>query len=173
MLCSLMTVACDSDVYNDDVIWDIVPVTLAMDIQDASGKSLLVPGVPESVVDSDITLTYKDKEYPADWRFREHDGYYSSRAYNAVFSGISYRPVFVRDGNGNVVDSGRRVLVIGEWDGAKNFDETFTLTISENQTETFRIVHTFEMANNKIKDYTTTVWHNGNVVGESVVIVKK
>ncbi|MDE6288673.1 MAG: hypothetical protein K2M00_07815 [Muribaculaceae bacterium] len=136
--------ACD----NDDVIWDIAPVSLDFIIVDSDGNSLLDPAREDNVLNNDIYIVYQGKEYPIVDFTKDPQPLPLSRAYLASFYGLRALPEAGEDWS----PMSKRYLSFGEFDGAANQDITAELVWpEENRRFTVRVEHKYKMKGNKPK----------------------
>ena len=134
-LVTSMLVSCNSDEAEDDVIYDFQPVIVTFDIQNLDGKSRLQPDSEGCVADSDIKLIYKNQEYAVRQIPPSPETGRISRMYLAHFYGLYYNRY---DQNASAGQS--LLLNVGEFDGAENLDETFTIRHDGKEDE-FHIIH--------------------------------
>lgn len=161
-----MLVSCDSDEAEDGMIYDLQPVIVTFDIQDIDGKSRLQPDSEGCVADSDIKLIYKNQEYAVKQTPQDSETGRMSRMYLARFYGLYYNHTDVRyapDNSRNASAAGRSLLLnVGEFDGAENLDETFTIRHDGKEDE-FHIIHRVQWKGDT-PHTTTKLYLNGSEI---------
>ncbi len=91
MVVAMAACSKDDDMPDDDVIWDIAPSILMIQLEDESGANLLDPEVSGNWVGEPMWIGYDDKSFDVIWN--KDDLSTSSRAlmphfYGAVWSGV-------------------------------------------------------------------------------------
>lgn len=105
LLFALILTGCSKN--NDDVIWDIYPVVLFIQVSDASGGDLLDAENPNNILSDSIKAIYDGKEYPLNLNT-------DTKAYMPQFYGL-------RKGFTQTTD-GRYYIEFGELEGAASYD---------------------------------------------------
>lgn len=139
----------------NDMIWDIYPVNISFYVQDREGNDLLNPTTEGNILKNDIKVLYNGEEYPRDKDMSK------TRAYLAVLSGLK------TDKYGNDY-----LLIFGEFDGAKDHNDSFTIDWGDGTQDRISFIHRFEMGNNEPKTYLTEVYLNRKKMEEGFTIVK-
>ncbi|MDE7414173.1 MAG: hypothetical protein K2N05_10380 [Muribaculaceae bacterium] len=125
LLCS-----CGDD---DDIIWDMAPVNVMVNIQDTNGNNLLSPSVPGNLQGKKIVAEYKGQEYELNW-----DASDETRYYMPFFSGLTLQSGYTQSGDQLEADPNKNYLSFGEFDGGENQDITISLHI-EGYSNTWNI----------------------------------
>lgn len=134
----VMSVACTTE----EMIYDVYPIELVMDVCDKNGNSLLNPEAPGNVVGEDMTIEYKGEVYPIQWKTDHPE---RSRYYLAVFMGMwhhrknRYEPA---------LDQNVWVIRIGELPGDEKKEYTLPITF-RGKTHTLYINHKWYGVNSR------------------------
>lgn len=155
---SVLITSCDEKEDDNFVIWDFDALEISFDVQNDKGESLLLPGNEGNIIDTDaINLIYEGKEYTPLWT--DEDKYNSISRYNLThFFGLYYET------HTNTVP----VLKVGEFDRARDLDETFTI-LHNGKSDTFRVVNTVTWKKHKPQIRTTIYLNDQKVKGIPVI----
>lgn len=177
LLACVAIVLCASCSKNEDpyknVIWDVNPVVVYVDIQDGYGNSLLAPEVDGSVVGEEMSVVFEEKEYSLQWTTEWVRPSLVSRAYLAVFKGLHYDkydddyldPVF-----GLPVGTSRYYISIGELPGDKDYDKSMELNY-DGKTYVIRVVNHFEYRKDKpVID--TSIYVDDELLDRPLLVIK-
>lgn len=148
--------SCSND--DDELIWDIMPEEIQIEVTDANGVDLINPNSPNSIADNGIKIEVDGKVYEKDSLPK-----YYSRAILAEFYGLKSA----------VRSDGRYVLSIGEFDRAVNCDgkEILVDWNDGSKKDTLLFVNHIKWKHNEPR-ITTLVYLNGKETGSSMKIVK-
>jgi hypothetical protein len=142
-----------------DVIWDIAPLGISIEVTDAEGNDLLNPDAENSIANQGIKMIYRDKTYEKDSLVCE----VLSRAYLARFYGLqTYQ-----------TKDGRYLLTIGEFFGDRDYDNENIILDWNNgtPTDTITFSHKFWWENQE-PESETTVRLNGVETDNPIHIIK-
>lgn len=137
MLVSMAACSKDDDMPDDDVIWDIAPADIIIQLVDEEGNNLLDPKVEGNWIDEPMWVECRDEAYGVEWARQEltpQTRAYLPHFYGAQWSGIWSDKVYS--------------IYIGEFDGASSQDLKLTFGITAINT-----VYEFEF-------YHRLVWKN-------------
>ena len=151
LLCS-----CGDD---DDIIWDMAPVNVMVNIQDTNGNNLLSPSVPGNLQGKKIVADYQGQEYELNW-----DASDRTRYYMPIFSGLKLQSGYTLSGDYFVPDQNKIYLSFGEFDGEDNQDISISLYI-EGYSNTWNISVSHRI---KWKGNTPLVTNTATLNGENI-----
>lgn len=104
-----MHTSCKSD--DDIIFYDILPITVEMDVCDKSGNTLLNPDATGSIVGEEMTIEYNGETYPIRW---QTDNAAPSRALPATFTGMWHHR---KDNSQPAFNPKNWTITIGEFPG--------------------------------------------------------
>lgn len=142
---------------NEDVIWDVYPVNLSVEVMDAQGNNLLDPDVKGNIVGEALSLEYKGKTFDVMWDGLEPGYMDETKAYLARFYGIWRGPVSSGD---PVSETNPRVLHIGELPGDENYDVTMPLKCKD-KVFNIRVVNRYKTKLNGAPSVHTEIYLDG------------
>ncbi|MFI3264018.1 MAG: hypothetical protein SNG38_00545 [Rikenellaceae bacterium] len=99
--------SCSSD-DGDDLIWDIAPVNIYIQVCNQEGENLLDENVEGNILENEIKITYKDEEYLLG------ESVSKTRAYMPSFNGLQLY---------------NNKMIFGEFEGAASYTLTATLDL--------------------------------------------
>lgn len=138
---------------DDDVVWDIAPVVVYVDVTDASGNNLLDRDVQGNIVGEAMTIEYRGEAYGVQWETL-WPGY--TRAYFAQFHGMLHHPA---DRYKPASAENPWILEIGELPGDDDYDVTLPLKYKDREFD-IRVVNRFKWVND-LHARTTEVYLDG------------
>lgn len=138
----MTTAACsdkNDDMPDDDMIWDISPAGVCIQLVDEAGNNLLDPEVSGNWVDEPMWIEWNDKVFDAVWKM--DDLQLPTRAYMPYFYGTVWSGIWYDN---------RYHLYFGEFDGvsSQNLKLTFGIT-AINTVYEFEYSHRFGWKNKK------------------------
>ncbi len=137
MLLAMAACSKDDDMPDDDVIRDIAPASVLIQLVDEEGNNLLDPKVQGNWIDEPMWVECRDEAYEVKWARQEvtpQTRVYMPHFYGALWSGIWTDKIYS--------------IYIGEFDGASSQDLKLTFGITAINT-----VYEFEF-------YHRLVWKN-------------
>ena len=139
--------------------WDVYPINIDIYVQDSEGNDLLSSSNANNILKDSIYVAYDGLEFPLGKDMSEE---VMTRAYMAVLSGLK----LLKYGN-------EHYLTFGEFDGAKDWDDTFEIYWGDNSKDVIRFQRDFEWAidgSPKIKS--EALYLNGKKVEDKMVIIR-
>lgn len=115
-----------------DMIWDISPVGIFIDLVDEDGNNLLDPNVEGNWVGCLMTIKYDEEDFPALWEMPDRENltrYYMPMFYGFIWEGAFNRP------NNNFYS-----LYFGEFTGDQNHKIAVTFEL-EGHDSVYEIVY--------------------------------
>ncbi len=163
---TIVATSCDSDAPDPDVIWDIAPVFVKVDILNDSGQSLLDPTVDGNIVGESMTLQRGKEKYEVNWNPEQK----STRALLVKFEGLNYREIYKwNESEGKFEPTGNYRIVIGGFYGDRNYREEMMLTYAG---KTYEIIVENNFRWNKKKPcITTTLYLNGERIDDKEIVI--
>lgn len=126
----------DDDGPEPDVIWDINPTGVYIQIVDEDGNNLLDPDVKGNWVGEEMFISSEDKQYPAKWSREDVEN--NTRDILPRFYGLVWQGVFSWN------DPKASPLYFGELDGGEDHDLSLSFTVpSIDKTFDFRFTYHF------------------------------
>lgn len=153
--------SCSNDGPDDDVIWDIYPVEVHVDIVDGDSHSLLNPQDAGNIIGDAVSVEMDGESYDAEWLAESPS--WPSRAYMAKFKGIRHCEVFAWNPETKRNEpTGKWRLVIGEFPGDKTYVKEMKISCN-GAVSTIRIDNRFGWKN-KEPNVETKIYLNGQPV---------
>lgn len=149
------------DMPDDELIWDIAPSVLSIQLVDESGANLLDPEVSGNWVNESMWIGYEDKRFDAVWN--KDDLATSSRAllphfYGAVWSGVWHTQPYY--------------LYFGEFDGASSRTLKLTFGITAiNTVYDFEFSHRLVWENKKPHFDDHIIYMGKQIEGSTLTLV--
>lgn len=146
---------------DDDMIWDISPANVIIQLVDEDGNNLLDPAVAGNFVGEPMSIGYQEEAYIAIWKREElqpETRYYMPYFYGFVWSGI--------------FSDKRYALYFGDFDGATSQDLKLTFGILDiNTVHEFEFSHRIVWKNKKphFDDYIT--YKGQRIEGSTLTLV--
>ena len=110
LLCMVgVNVSCSND-DDDDLIWDIYPLELIIEVVDKDGNNLMDPNNEHNILESGITATFMGESY----QLYDINNYKMTRAYMPTPYGLVYRKFY---------GSNQYFMYFGELDGTVNINK--------------------------------------------------
>lgn len=144
-LTAVMTQSCDND-----EIWDIAPVDVVIDIQDARGRSQLNPESTNNIIGESVTMDFEGKQYEVDWE--KYLSEMPSKQYLAAFNGITFGKQWVSWDPVNGVNNFDWRIRIGELPGDESYEKVFRVTY-QGVTHEILVVNRFKSNKKKTLYY--------------------
>ncbi len=126
--CCLILAGC-----NNNVMWDVNPVNIEIQVVDDQGNSLLLDTNPQNILDNDIKVTYKGVEYPLGVDMSKQSA--QTRYYLAVLDGLKVI---------NYYQDKDPYLSFGEFSGDEDWNETMVISWGDGTSDEIRLVHDYE-----------------------------
>ncbi|MCI9607722.1 MAG: hypothetical protein HFJ94_06070 [Muribaculaceae bacterium] len=163
VLCS-----CSSDEPDDDMIWDIMPLYLEVDILDSNSSSLLDPESAANIIGSEVSIEIDGNSYDAVWD--GDDQSMLSRALPAIFHGIRFKEMIRWNPDKKVNEpSGEWRLVIGEFPRDKSYTKDITIRY-DNKESVVTLNNTFSWKDKKPVIVTKIFLDGAAVDGKQIVL---
>ncbi|MFR9502819.1 MAG: hypothetical protein SNH73_00015 [Rikenellaceae bacterium] len=160
-------VGCDETI-NNDIEWDVAPLNINMYVQDNQGNDLLSPSAANNIIDDNIYIEYQDSTYYLNAQFEEasteitfDSSTPNTRAYRAVLTGIT----IAKYGNDYV-------LVFGEFDGAKDWNDSFEIYWGDGTKDTISFERDFEWDKDGSPTVVSSALYLNNMKMDELIIVK-
>ena len=144
-----------------DVIWDLAPTAIIIDVVDENGKNLLDPANPDNILETDITMTHNGRKYS---RLDFVDAFKVTTKYlgPVAFNGLQTSH-----------KDGHHVLVIGFFEQTDIIEESeYVIDWGDWSKDTIRYSQSFEWKYNKKEnrdepDGSCRIWHNGTEIKDA------
>ena len=150
-----------NDIKGNDIIWDIAPSEVRIQLVDQNGNNLLNPNVEGNWVDEPIELSTSDESYAAVWSRDELRP--QSRAYMPKFLGLVWGEV-IKGSN----DSGY-YLYFGGFPGDSDYDMSLVLSIPGIDSKyKFEYKHDCDWKNNEPKISNHIIYNGKKIEGETI-----
>lgn len=165
----LFLASCSDSGDSDDIIWDISPVSVYMDIRDSQDNSLLNPMNEGNVVGQPLTVEYNGNVYDVMWETVYPK---MTRYYYAEFMGVWHHMTGVSGGGygvDNTSDS-KWILEIGELPGDETYDVTLPVTFNGHTYE-LRVVNKFGWNKKNRPVIKTSVYLDGEECPDGLVVL--
>lgn len=160
--------SCSSDEPDDLIVWDIYPIEIQVDIQDANSTSLLDPESAANVIGSDVSIEIDGSSYDAEWECK--DPYGSSRAILAVFQGIRLQEMLRWNPDKKVNEpSGEWRLVIGQFPGDASYTKEIKIRY-DNKESVVTLNNTFSWKDKEPVVVTKIFLDGAAVDGKQIVL---
>ncbi|MDE5586281.1 MAG: hypothetical protein K2I92_08065 [Muribaculaceae bacterium] len=153
----MMTVATcsdnDDDMPDDDVIWDVSPAVVYIQLVDEAGDNLLDPAVNGNWVEEPMWIGYRDKTFDVSWK--KDDIQLPTKAIMPIFYGAVWTGVWTDN---------KSHLYFGEFNGTSSQDLKLTFGIDAINT-----VYEFEYSHrlvweNKEPHFDDHITYNGKQI---------
>lgn len=145
---------------NDDVIWDITPVEIYIEVVNSEGYNLIDPKSEYTIINKGITATFMNQNYKL---YNIEDFYKKTRAYMPIPYGL----VFKQD------DYSKQYLIyFGQFDGTENYSkESLIIDWNDGTKNEIIIDHHFKWRKGtpKIKEQ---IWLDNTKASRKIRIVK-
>ncbi len=139
--------------------WDISPVNIRIYVEDTNGNNLLSPLSKNNILEDEIYVTYDNIKFPLGVDMSEEA---MTRAYFAVLDGLKVYEI-----------NNEPYLIFGEFDGAKNWDDSFEIHWGDGTKDKIRFTRDFKWKiNGKPKITNSNTYLNDKKVEDKLVIVK-
>lgn len=160
----ITTAACsdkNGDTPDDDIIWDIYPAGVMIQLVDEAGNNLLDPTVEGNWVGEPMWIGYQDEKYDAIWKredLQPKTRFYMPHFYGTVWTGIFNQKYYA--------------LYFGEFDGSNSHDLKLKFGIPR-----IDAVYEFEYSHrliwkNKEPHFDDHITYNGNEIeGSQLTLV--
>lgn len=174
MVAAAMVACGDDDDNKDDIIWDIAPYDVSIEIVDEDGTALLNPTVDGNWMEQPFSMTYNGKEYEADWTvlYGAGNADMKSRYIPAYFYGLRCVNVWFWDGSHWYAKEDEYQLAFGEFPSDEDKDLSFEFYVPGRE-EPYRIAvekRFWWNADNEPDGY-KKVWLDGKEVDFPITIV--
>lgn len=151
---------------DDDIIWDMAPVDVMINIQDAIGNNLLSPSVAGNLQGKKIVAEYQGQEYELNWYSSDR-----SRYYMPFFSGLTLHTGYIQSGDQLIPDQNKNYLSFGEFDGADNQDISISLHIEGySNTWNISVSHRIKWKGNTPHVNNTATLNGKNIPYDKIII---
>lgn len=154
----------------DYKIWDIVPLTIKVDVQDDNGVSLLQPDASGCIVGENMEVEYHGEVYPVIWNYNEQQP--GSRAVLAVFEGLIYGEDSAwNPDKGHWEKTGEYRLFLGTLPRDASYERTLLLRYN-GQEHTIVVNNSFKWKNNE-PDIETLITCDGQEADGARIVIRK
>lgn len=145
-----------------DVIWDVAPAGIEIQLVDEDGNDLLNPEVEGNWVGAAMQISYDGETYDAIWS--REDIKPRSRYYMPTFIGLVW--------NGALYDDNKDYnLYFGEFEGTENHDMHLTFSIDGMTTVyEFEYKHDFSWKKNEPNSDNHIIYNGKKIEGSTIVL---
>lgn len=149
----------DGKEHKDNMIWDVMPININISVQNRDGEDLLSPLCKDNILQDSIYVSYDGLKFPLG---EDMSSQTMSRAYLAVLSGLSLS----KYGNDYI-------LIFGEFDGAKDWNDSFVINWGDGSYDTISFTRDFEWGSDGAPKITNSALYlNNKKVEEELVIIR-
>lgn len=160
LLIPVLLTSCKKE--KDDLIWDFIPIVIAINVVDESGNNLMDPATENSIAGNEIKITFRGKTYNLDEEPNEKT---NSRAYLPKFRGLYSFDEFRKDFQYG--------LFFGEFARDDNYDEEIVIDWGDGSMNDIIVFnHKFWWEKDNPKSETTFYINGKKVNGEYIIIEK-
>ncbi|MFR9620636.1 MAG: hypothetical protein SNH63_05375 [Rikenellaceae bacterium] len=171
-LCGLLLVAttlisCDG-IVGDGMEWDVYPLNIKIYVQDMQGNDLLSPSSANNIIEDNIYIEYQDSTYYLNAPYEEilapvefDSGTTSTRAYLAVLTGVE----IVKYGNDYMLE-------FGEFDGARDWNDSFAIFWGDGTKDVISFERDFEWSKDGSPKVVSSALYLNNMKMDELIIVK-
>lgn len=156
---TLLLVIFSSCSNEDDLIWDISPLVITLDVRDDAGNDLFDPEFPDNIIESGVCAEYQGKYYDLSPRYIASTRYYMPHFRGLTYENFPYREVAYN-------------IEFGELFGDKNYhDEKIIIHWGDGTKNVIVFTHSFWWKKQKPHSK-TTVYLDGEKVSMPIKLVR-